>query len=73
MKDLSLVGGGNFQAGLLKLFENFDYDAIGLRCRLERNVCHMDGLEPAAGGYTIVRGAGLPRLTLEARSETVQR
>ena len=64
VKSLSLLGGGGVPAGIVKVFETFSYDAIGLHCRLERNVCHMDGLDAGSGGYTIVRGAGLPRLTV---------
>lgn len=68
VNDLSSVGGAGVVAGIqaqvMKLFETFPYDAIGLSCRLENNVCHMGGLEPAQAGYTIVRGSGLPRITV---------
>ena len=65
---LSSVGGAGAGAGiqrsLLRMFDTFPYAEIGISCTLERNVCTMGGLDSADGGYTIVRGAGLPRLTV---------
>lgn len=64
--NLTSVGGGGVAAGLqgavLRLFDTFGYDRIGLNCRLEGSVCHMSGLEPTSDGYTIVDGSGLPHL-----------
>ena len=64
LSSLGGSGGGGLQGSMLKLFETFGYSAIGIGCRLADNVCVMDGLGPANGGYTIVRGSGLPRLTV---------
>ncbi len=65
---LASVGGGGVAAGLqgavLKLFNTFGYERIGLNCRLQGSVCHMSGLEPTADGYTIVDGRGLPHLNV---------
>ncbi|OOG55942.1 hypothetical protein B0E47_08810 [Rhodanobacter sp. B05] len=66
VNNLTSVGGGGIAAGLqgamLKLFKTFGYKQIGLNCMLQGTVCRMSGLEPAADGYTIVEGSGLPRL-----------
>jgi hypothetical protein len=66
VNNLTSVGGGGIAAGLqgamLKLFKTFGYRQIGLNCTLQGTVCRMSGLEPAADGYTIVEGSGLPRL-----------
>jgi len=66
VNNLTSVGGGGMGAGLqgavLKLFKTFGYKRIGLNCTLRGTVCQMSGLEPAAGGYTILEGSGLPRL-----------
>jgi hypothetical protein len=69
VQDLSSVGGGDglgssLQAQALKLFDDFGYRAIGIRCRLLQEVCAMDGLGSAGNGFIIVQGAGLPRLTV---------
>lgn len=66
VEDISRVGGAGLVAGLqtrvLKLFDDFGYARIGLACRLRDNVCAMDGVSSAGDGYTIVEGAGLPRI-----------
>lgn len=66
VNNLASVGGGGVAAGLqgavLKLFKTFGYKRIGLNCTLRGAVCQMSGLEPAADGYTIVEGSGLPHL-----------
>lgn len=66
VNNLTTVGGGGLAAGLqgavLKLFKTFGYKRIGLNCTLQGAVCQMSGLEPTAGGYTILEGSGLPRL-----------
>ncbi|RMH94547.1 hypothetical protein EBB59_02430 [Lysobacter pythonis] len=68
--DASLVG--SLQGRLIGLFDDFGYARIGIRCRLENEVCAMGGLDDLAAntrrsdaaGFTIVEGAGLPRLTV---------
>ena len=77
VRDLSNVGGsgiaGGLQAQMLKVFRDFGYAQLGLKCRLENNVCHMGGIGPVAApdgagsataGYTIVAGSGLPHITV---------
>ncbi len=66
--DLTRIGGGGIVGGLqkqmLKMFDTFAYSRIGLACTLRNEVCRMGGLEPHNGGYLIVDGAGLPRITV---------
>ena len=68
VQDLSSVGDASFvtslQAQLLGFFDDFGYSQIGIGCRLRDEVCEMSGLGSAGNGFTIVRGAGLPRLTV---------
>lgn len=68
VKNLTSVGGGGVAAGLqgavLKLFDSFGYEQIGLSCTLEGAVCQMSGLKPVDDGYLIVDGRGLPHLTV---------
>jgi hypothetical protein len=75
VQDLSSVGGAGVVAGLqaqvLKLFETFPYSRIGLKCRLANNVCEMAGLDSSNGGYTIVEGSGLPRITVVGHQRRV--
>ncbi|PKM16347.1 MAG: hypothetical protein CVV12_03630 [Gammaproteobacteria bacterium HGW-Gammaproteobacteria-2] len=75
VRDLTSVGGGGIAAGLqnsmLKMFSNFSYAKLGLKCTLRQNVCHMDGVGSAGQGYTIVDGSGLPRITVVGFSRRV--
>ncbi len=67
--NLSSIGGGSgggvaaaLQGGLLKFFDDFGYDRLGLSCILANDVCRMGGVEKAGSGYYIVKGKGLPRI-----------
>jgi hypothetical protein len=66
VNDISSVGGsgliGGLQTQVLKFFDDFGYDRIGIGCKLKDNVCTMDGISSAGDGYIIVAGAGLPRI-----------
>jgi hypothetical protein len=69
--NLSSIGGGSggsvaaaLQGGFLRFFDDFNYDRVGLSCRLANDVCVMGGVEPAPAGYYIVKGAGLPRINV---------
>jgi hypothetical protein len=74
VQNISSVGDASFastlQSQLIGLFDDFGYSRIGISCRLENEVCTMGGLGEAdtsgseAGGFTIVEGAGIPRLTV---------
>src|SRR5690606_33306584 len=68
VQDISSVGdasfAGSLQGRLIGLFDDFGYRDIGISCRLANEVCLMGGLRTAGDGFTIVEGAGLPRLTV---------
>lgn len=61
----SLSGGGAGAAlsgGVMKFFDDFAYDRLGVSCRLLDGVCEMNGIAPFKNGYYIVKGRGLPRI-----------
>ena len=70
VSSLSNVGGGGgsvvqaLQSGVLRYFDDYSYDKLGIRCRLIGDVCEMSGIEPAPNGYYIVKGSGLPRIDI---------
>ncbi len=74
---LSNVGGGGggvvqaLQSGVLRYFDEYSYDKLGIRCRLKDDVCVMSGIEPARNGYYIVKGSGLPRIDIIGNSGRV--
>jgi len=63
--NLSAIGGGGITGalsrGFLRIFQDYSYDRLGIRCRLENGVCAMAGIAPASDGFYIVsRGGILP-------------
>ena len=68
VQNISSVGDASFvsslQGQLIGIFDDFGYRRIGIGCRLSNEVCEMAGLHSAGNAFTIVEGAGLPRLTV---------
>ena len=70
VSSLSNVGGGGggvvqaLQSGVLRFFDEYSYDKLGIRCKLRGDVCEMAGIEPAPTGYYIVKGSGIPRIDI---------
>jgi hypothetical protein len=73
VQNISSVGDSSFvgslQGRLIGLFDDFGYARLGISCRLANEVCDMAGLgnslnSQAANSFTIVEGAGLPRLNV---------
>ena len=73
VQNISSVGDASFmsslQGRLIGLFDDFGYRRIGIACRLVNQVCEMSGLRDsdrsqAGNSFTIVEGAGIPRLTV---------
>ena len=68
VENISALGGAGaaaaIQRSFLRFFKEFNYDRIGLSCRLRNGICAMDGVEPAQGGYVIVKGSGIPAITV---------
>lgn len=69
VENIGSIGGGGagvtaaLSGGFLRFFENFNYDQLGLSCRLRNDVCVMDGVAAAPnGGYYLVKGKGIPRI-----------
>jgi hypothetical protein len=68
--DLSNIGGGGggvvkaLQSGAFRMFDEYDYARLGLRCKLQNDVCLMSGVETAGIGYYILQGKGLPHIDI---------
>ncbi|MFO1426630.1 MAG: hypothetical protein U1F11_06575 [Steroidobacteraceae bacterium] len=68
---LSNVGGGGggvvqaLQSGVFRMFDQYDYGQLGIRCRLANEVCLMSGVaRTGRDGYYILQGRGLPRVNI---------
>jgi hypothetical protein len=78
VENIGSIGGGGagvtaaLSSGFLRFFEDFNYDRIGISCRLANDVCQMDGVAPAPnGGYYLVKGKGVPRIDVIANNRRV--
>jgi hypothetical protein len=78
VSSLSNVGGGGggvvqaLQSGVLRFFDDYSYDKLGITCRLRNDICAMSGVEPAGIGYYIVKGAGIPRIDIVGNAGRVR-
>jgi hypothetical protein len=73
---ISNIGGGGVGGALsrsfLRFLEDFPYDRLGIRCKLQDGVCAMGGVAPAENGYYIVKGRFIPpRLDVIGYSDRV--
>ena len=75
VQNISSLGGAGAGAAIersfLRFFEHFGYSALGLSCKLEHGVCRMGGVENVAQGYVIVKGGGIPAITVLGYNRSV--
>lgn len=68
VQNISALGGAGaaaaIQRSFLRFFDEFGYDSIGLSCKLANGICEMGGMEPTAHGYVIVKGSGIPAISV---------
>jgi len=68
VENITALGGAGagaaIQGTFLRFFDQFGYAMLGLSCRLENGVCTMGGVEDAPQGYVIVKGGGVPALSV---------
>lgn len=67
VENIASIGGGGMvdllSRTVLKTFDNFGYDKLGLGCYLHNGVCQLMGVAASdVSGYYIVKGGGLPRI-----------
>ena len=70
VQNISSLGGSGaaaaIQRSFLGFFEEFGYSKIGWSCSLRNGICRMGGIEsePLPHGYLIVKGGGVPAITV---------
>jgi len=68
VENISSLGGAGataaIQRSFLRFFDEFNYSRIGLSCKLRNDVCEMGGVESTPQGYVIVKGSGIPAITV---------
>lgn len=75
VENITALGGEGTAAALqrtfLRFFKEFNYDKIGLSCKLRRDICEMGGVESTATGYIIVKGKGFPAVNVNGYTQKV--
>ena len=68
VQNISALGGAGaataIQRSFLRFFEQFGYEKLGLGCKLRNNVCEMSGIEDAPQGFVIIKGGGIPAISV---------
>ena len=68
VQNISSIGGAGagaaIQRSFLRFFDTFGYDKIGITCKLRNGICEMGGADTASGGYTLIRGGGVPAVNV---------
>lgn len=68
VQNITALGGAGaaaaIQRSVLRIFDEFGYDRLGLTCVLRDGVCSMGGVEETAQGYVIVKGGGVPAINV---------
>ena len=75
VENIAALGGQGtgvaLQRTFLRFFKEFNYDKIGLSCKLRQDVCEMGGVESTATGYIIVKGKGIPAVNVNGYTQKV--
>ncbi len=75
VENIAALGGEGTAAALqrtfLRFFDEFNYDKIGISCKLRRDICEMGGVESTPQGYIIVKGSGIPAVNVNGYTKYV--
>lgn len=75
VENISALGGAGaaaaVQRSFLRFFQQFNYEKMGLSCKLRNDICQMGGIESTPQGYIIVKGSGIPAITVMGYNQTV--
>ena len=75
VENIAALGGEGTAAALqrtfLRFFDEFNYDKIGISCRLRKDICEMGGIESTPEGYIIVKGSGIPAVNVNGYTQYV--
>ena len=75
VENITALGGAGaaaaVQRSFLRFFKEFNYEKMGLSCKLRGDNCEMSGVESTPGGYVIVKGSGIPAISVMGFTEKV--
>jgi len=75
VENITALGGEGTAAALqrtfLRFFDEFNYDKIGISCKLRGDICEMCGVTSTPDGYVIVKGSGIPAINVNGYNKRV--
>jgi hypothetical protein len=75
VENITALGGAGaaaaIQRSFLRFFKEFNYEKMGLSCKLRGDNCEMGGVESTPGGYIIVKGSGIPAISVQGFTQKV--
>ncbi|MGQ0442135.1 MAG: hypothetical protein ACT4OH_01640 [Methylophilaceae bacterium] len=75
VENITALGGEGTAAALqrtfLRFFKEFNYEKIGMNCKLTLDICEMGGVESTPTGYIIVKGSGIPAVNVNGFTQHV--
>ena len=75
VENITALGGEGTAAALqrtfLRFFKEFNYEKIGMSCKLREDICEMGGVESTPTGFVIVKGKGIPAVTVNGYTKYV--
>lgn len=75
VENITALGGAGaaaaIQRSVLRFFSEFNYKQIGWNCQLRNDICQMSGVEYTPQGYVIVKGSGIPAITVMGYNHNV--
>lgn len=75
VENITALGGQGTAAALqrtfLRFFDEFNYDKIGISCKLRDDICEMGGVASTPNGYIIVKGSGIPAVNVNGYTRKV--
>ncbi len=75
VENITALGGEGTAVALqrmfLRFFKEFNYDKIGLSCKLRNDICEMGGVESTPTGFIIVKGRGIPSVNVNGFTRRV--
>ena len=75
VENITALGGEGtavaLQRTFLRFFKEFNYEKIGLSCKLRQDICEMGGVESTPNGYIIVKGKGIPAVNVNGYTQKV--
>jgi hypothetical protein len=75
VENITALGGAGAAAAIqrtfLRFFKEFNYEKMGISCKLRDDLCEMGGVSSTPTGFVIVKGSGVPAVNVNGYTQKV--